>query len=432
MTASISMLRGGFRSLLTTLVPLVLVGSAAGQPGLPDSVLNVDDVVRAVLADNPLLRASSLKADALQETISVEKRLEDPLLAVAVSPRPIHTARGAQRSQWRLEQTVPFPGKRKLRGEVASLRFRTAEMEAAALANDAVLQARQVYANLFALQERLRFISAFRSEVERFEEAAATQYEVGRGHQQALLRAQLEKNTLSQRQLSLRAERQREAGALARLVNRADLAEGLFQVSRPLDLERVPDNASPEAAIESRPDLHALRTAGERADKAAALAKKQSWPDLNLSIVYTDIVKSSPPANPDGVDAIAVGAGVRIPIWRGPMRARIQEQRIVRQQIEAQLEALETAINTEFADLLRRIAISSENLALLEQGLIRQAEITRDATLSAYTTGQAGFIDLLDAERALYSLRMEETMVRSDLHHAVAELLWSLGRDVNY
>ncbi|MBT8400327.1 MAG: TolC family protein [Rhodothermia bacterium] len=424
--------RGGFRSLLATLIPLVLVGSAAGQSTVPDSVLHVEDVVRSVLADNPLLRASTLKADALQQTISVEKRLDDPLFAVAVSPRPIHTARGAQRSQWRIEQTIPFPGKRKLRGEVASLRFRTAEMESAALANDAVLHTRQVYANLFALQERLRIVSAFRSEVQRFEEAAATQYEVGRGHQQAILRAQLEKNTLSQRGLSLRAERQREAAALARLVNRPDLAEGLFRVSRPLDLERVPDNASPEAAIESRPDLIALRTAGERADKAAALAQKQSWPDLNLSVIYTDIVKSSPPANPDGVDAIAVGAGVRIPIWRGPIRARIQEQRIVGQQIDAQLEALQTAISTEFADLVSRITISSENLTLLEQGLIRQAEITRDATLSAYTTGQAGFIDLLDAERALYSLRMEETTVRSQLHHAVAELLWSLGRDINY
>ncbi len=421
----------GSTSLLTFLIPLTLAASAAAQTTAPDSVLNVADVVRSVLADNPMLLASTLEAEALRETISVAKRFEDPLLAVAVSPRPIHTARGAQRSQWRLEQTIPFPGKRRLRGEVATLRFRTAEMESAALANDAVLEARQVYASLFALQERLRIISAFQAEVARFAEAAATQYEVGRGHQQALLRAQLEKNTLTQRELNLKAERQREAAALARLVNLPELAEVSFRVTRPLDLERLPENANPDVAVESRPDLAALRLASEQADQAAALAQKQSWPDLNLSVIYSDIVRSSPPANPDGADAIAVGAGIRIPIWRTPIRARVEEQRIIGRQIEARLEALQTAIDTELSDLVRRIAISQENLTLLEAGLIRQAEIARDAALAAYTTGQAGFTDLLDAERALYSLRMEETTVRSQLHRAVAELRWALGQDVN-
>lgn len=423
--------RRGCASRLTFLMTFTLAASAAGQTTAPDSVLNVADVVRAVLADNPLLRASTLEAEALRQAIPVATKLEDPLFAVAVSPRPIHTARGAQRSQWRLEQTIPFPGKRGLRGEVATLRFRTAEMESAAIASDAVLEARQVYARLFALQERLRIISAFRAEVATFAEAAATQYEVGRGHQQALLRAQLEKNTLAQRELNLKAERQREAAVLARLVNRPTLAAIPFQITRPLGLEHLPDNANPEAAVQSRPDLLALKLAAERASHAADLAQKQSWPDLNLSVIYTDIVKSSPPANPDGADAIAIGAGVRIPIWRGPIRARVEEQRIIGQQIEARMEALQTAINTELADLIRRITISQENLTLLEEGLIRQAEITRDAALAAYTTGQAGFTDLLDAERALYSLRMEETTVRSQLHRDVAELRWAIGEDAN-
>jgi hypothetical protein len=42
---------------------------------------------------------------------------------------PTVTARGPQRSQWQLRQSIPFPGKRSLRGEGAALGADAAEAD---------------------------------------------------------------------------------------------------------------------------------------------------------------------------------------------------------------------------------------------------------------------------------------------------------------
>ncbi len=420
------------------LVPLNIVAAivlaarpVAAQTAAPDTVLALGELIQRTALENPLLMASRLEAEARWQTAPQQSSLDDPMLMVMIPPRPLHTARGAQRSQWRLEQAFPFPGKRGLRGEIADLDAQVAELATETLAQELAMQVRMAYADLFEIQEQRRLIAAFRDDVQRFEEAAASQYEVGRGPQQALLRAQLEKNMLSQRDLALRTKWQEAAARLSRLTDEPELARRDLVLDRPTGLENAPRDASLERAAERRPELLALRTSQAQADHAVGLARKERYPDFNFILQYTDIVKSSPPVNPDGVDAFSIGAGVRIPLWRGRIRAGIEEKRVARRQLDAQLEALTLEIETEIAELRRRIALHGESLSLLSEGLIPQAEITRDATLAAYTTGKAAFIDLLDAERALFSLHMEETSVRAELHRAVASLQRAVGHPDN-
>ena len=70
------------------------------------TVLPLETTIRTALAESPDLAIAILDAEALEQIGPQSGALSDPMFGVTVSPRPIHTARCTQRSQWRLEQTL--------------------------------------------------------------------------------------------------------------------------------------------------------------------------------------------------------------------------------------------------------------------------------------------------------------------------------------
>ena len=77
--------------------------------------------LRPSTRDNPTLAAARLDARALAQRGVQVGALPDPTASVMVAPYPILTARGTQRSQWRVEQRIPWPGTLSLRRDVADV-----------------------------------------------------------------------------------------------------------------------------------------------------------------------------------------------------------------------------------------------------------------------------------------------------------------------
>ena len=82
---------------------------------------------------------------------------------------------------------------------------------------------------------------------------------------------------------------------------------------------------------------------------------------------------------------------------------------------------------TEISDLLQRMDREREQLDLFTDALIPQATTTLAASVSAYTTGRATFLDLLDAERMLFDLRWSYEATRSSVLSTGAALERAVG-----
>lgn len=393
----------------------------------PDTtVLPLEALIQEALTSNPALSAAHLRADALA-TESLEARtLPDPTAGLTYQPRPILTARGYQRSQWRFEQTIPFPGKLRLRGEVAALGSEVAESEAGIVAQDLVFQIKQTYDELYRVQEQADLVRQFQTELRNFEEAAATQYEVGKGLQQSILKAQLERNSLNIQLEKLEEEGRSALERLAYLLDRPDLS-GL----RGKAVVRTPEVTLAgdvlERALKVRPEAEALRYEIEQSDRSVDLAAREFLPDFMVSVNYFDIGEGGPMPTATGRDAVALNVGVKLPLWLGKQRSNLRQARLERSRAEARLQSLRTSIRTEIEDLRSRLARQRQQLALLENDLIPQARTTVEATLSAYSTGRTSFLDLLDAERMLFNLRMQQVDTRARYLKTTAALERALG-----
>ena len=396
------------------------------DPTNDTTIVRLDDLIETALRANPALRAAYLRSAAMA-TESLEARtLPDPTVGFTYQPMPILTARGYQRSQWRFEQMIPFPGKRRLRGEVAGLHAEVAESEADVLAEDLILQIKQAYDELYRVQEQGRLVEHFQAELRNFEDAAAVRYEVGEGLQQSILKAQLERNALSLRLEKLGEEGRTAMERLAFLLDLPDVSEVEGRVLARSPTIR-PEDGLLARALEVRPEMDALRLEIERSEKGIDLARREFLPDFMLSVNYFDIGASELMPTATGRDAVALNVGVRLPLWLGKQRANLQQAKLERSRAEARLQSLRTSIRTEIADLAYRMEGQERQLALLEQNLLPQARSTVEATLSAYSTGRTGFLDVLDAERMLFNLRMDQIDTRTRYLQTSAELERELG-----
>ncbi len=391
----------------------------------PDT-LELSTLLETIQENNPDLRASQLEADILSLRRSQIASLPDPQFDFSYQPYPLFTARGSQRTQWRLEQAIPFPGKLSLKGDIEDFGSEIAKYESLTFEQDLLFEAKQAYYELHRIQHHQKVIEAFQKRLNDFEENAATQYVVGTGMQQAILKAQLEGTALLQRQVSLKLMKRSVTETLARLLNTPLGDIETAELEAPI-IQLANVDALLKTALLMRPEAKALGVAEERSDAHIALAKKEYLPDFGLNITYFDLGSENIPATATGRDAFGIGFSMNIPIWRGRLKARLAESRIMKGQVKARIEGLDTAFRTQIADLVSQITQEKEQLKLFREALIPQAEITRQATLSAYATGRTGFLDLLDAERTLFSLQTGYGDTFARYMKAVAALERTLG-----
>lgn len=389
--------------------------------------LDLPRILEDLETGNPDLEAARLYARALKKRPAQVSAYPDPTMRLLVQPWPVHTARGVQRSQWQLEQPLPVPGKRVRRRRIAELHAQDAVLNVRALALALMYEAKESYYELYRIQETDRLIGSFQALLRSFEEAAAARYEVGAGTQASILKAQLERQRLDLKREQLAAERQAAQQSLARLLGHTDASafRGAVTVSLPTSL---PDNAHLLTyALQHDPRALAIVKHIQRAEQQVALARLAYWPDVTVSVAYFDIAASNTPPSSDGRDALGVGFGVRIPLARTGLHARLQETRLGRQRLDTSMRALEVETHAQIQTLISQHDRLQRQIRQFAGTLIPQAEAALEAALSAYTNTWGDFFDVLDAERTLFSLRLDHTNTVVATLNTVAALEKTVG-----
>jgi len=390
------------------------------------AITDLSTLLEIVRENNPELRASYLEAEALLQQSAQVSTLPDPRASITYAPYPVFTARGTQRSQWRIDQSIPFPGKRQLKGDIADFGAEIASYEARTFEQDLLFEAKQSYYELYLLQQQEVLIAAFQERLLDFEANASAQYVVGTGAQQSILKAQLERNSLSTRLLSVELQKQSAMERLAQLLNASVSEVDIGTLKRP-EIPTVHNNELLRTALTQRPEVKALEAAKMQADAKIAYAQKAFLPDFGLSLTYFDIGQANVPQTASGRDALSFGVSLNIPIWRTRLHAQLREAKIRKDQVQSRIEGLNTTLTMQISDLVNQLNQEHEQLTLFQEALIPQAETSLEATLSSYTTGRGGFLDLLDAERMLFSLETAYENAFARYMKAVSALERALG-----
>lgn len=398
--------------------------AAAESPGREEEVVHLEDLLREVKEKNPAVEAARNEARAMAAVPAQARALDDPTLSYEAwnIPESFRIDR-ADNNIFRLAQKFPFPGKRRLAGEVATYDAERSTHEASGIELDAVAAVKLAYYDLWEETQRLKVFKREKALLERFSHVAEQKYGVGEATQADVLRAQVELthviNELQVQPLTIEAAKAELNALLSRAPDEP--------LGRPADppTPNLPPSASTLAneALDARPELKAQEASIARDERAEELAEKNYYPDFELSFGRF--------VNYGENDGFGAMASVTLPFANlskydagvEEARAKLAAARSERRRLEdrARREVQQTFLKARKA-LLAYELFSNTHIPQAEQAL-RVAE-------GAYEAGELGFLDLVDTLRRIESVHLEHISAQADFERAYAELERMVGREL--
>jgi outer membrane protein TolC len=392
-----------------------------------DSVLRnrlvLPELIQEVLARNPELVAARKQWEAATNRITPARSLDDPILSVQLwnFPQNFNVTK-SDNSIFGLSQNLPFPGKRALKGDVAS---RSAEMsEQAVRAKERELAARlkQAYYDLFLAQKAVQIHHEQVDLSRQFVEIANSKFRAGKGGQADVLKAQVELSLLFEHLPVLEQRRETAAAMLNTLLDRDTASPlGIAQEPSQLPLQKPIDDLH-RLALNDRPELKAAELDVQRNEQSRALAQRQYYPDFNVAFQRFQNFQTN-----DGFGAY-VAMSIPFAFWTKPKYdAGVQEAAAAVEAARAEQHTLENLTRFQINDLLAKLRATDQVATLYRTTILPQAEQSLDAARVGYRAGKAGFLDLIDAQRAWRGFQLEYFTALVDRQHRLAELEQVVG-----
>jgi len=419
--------------LLVASVAAAEIEEPRGRTAAEDIVVAVTDVklrllLEEVLARNPRLARLRAEAAAVDQRTPQVKALPDPTATLTWFVMPPQTRVGPQRAAVNLTQQFPWFGTLDL-DEQATLWDAVASRATLEAAKVKVLtEVRTDYHELQFLRVESLVVGDDRATLEHYGELALARYASGVGLDQAVIKIQAEITRTETRLLNLAARRATVVARLNALRDRPQATPVVVAAPKSRQPVALDLAGLRSRALDGRPEIAAANAMVEAAASRVESTKKAYSPNVVVGLNYGYVSRRddeagrlNPPEN-NGQDILGLSGGISVPLWRSSLEAGVEEG--VQNQLAAEEGRREAtaAIDGELGDLVHRLPLLNEQVQLYDDVLIVQASQSLRSAESAYASGTADALDLLDAERVLLHVRIAAERVRSDLDVAYARL----------
>ncbi len=411
----------------------------SGQSG---RALSLADVVDRALCNNPQTHAAWANARAQAAQVGIARSAYLPTLTGTGSVTLNETNGGVRSAGAQISNATRYTqetagltlgyllydfGARKASLESALQTLSALNFTQDAAVQSVFLKAEQAYYQLFAAQAAVvSSKEAERSGLESFK-AAAARLDAGAGTIADKLQAQTAYSQAVLNRIQAEGNSKNAQGVLANVMG--------LDAHQPLDVI-TPEIRQPDAAFERdlsqliddarkrRPDLAAAEAQVKAARANIDAAKAAGLPTLSLAggFNYTDSNSFDP------FRTSSLGVTVSIPLFTGFNRTyQVQSA-------QARLENQIAARNTVSLQIALDVWQAYQNLATGTQSVRSSADLVASATeservaLGRYKAGAGTIIDLLNAQSALASARLQNIQALYNWYIAKATLAQSLGQ----
>ncbi len=389
---------------LFVLAALAAPADADDQVALP-TPLRVADVERIAKARRSEVVAAGARARAAAQRPTIVSALEDPEVFASIDHLPFMG--GGADVSFALEQRFPLSGIRRNRSRAAEA---TAQRELALVDRtrlDVELEAVAAFWMLGELRERARILDDQRALADQMAAAATARFSTNAGIQADVLRAQLEVDRLAGEQQAIVAELR---GAEAML--NTSLARS---PSAPIpDLDNAVSDAEPptadkiaSTAITNRPELRAGRAEIDRAEAEVSV--------MNSMYAPMAMVRTGPSYTMADGAGWMVMIGVSIPLWRGKLRAGVDEARAMVDMTNADLEAMRRMVGGEATVARERVAAARARYLALRDRIVPRAKQVIAPTLAAYASNQTPLVSAIETAQVVWEVQRDLAMARAEL-----------------
>ena len=420
-------LRKGAPSHVRSAVCALTISALLAIPGLAQEAeaahhaakaTQLSELFNEAEQNNPQIQAARLGTQAAKEMPAQVTALPDPtfqLQQVNVgSPRPFAGYTNSEFAYIGLgaSQDIPYPGKLRLKGEIAKRDADIAANRADSVSLGVLGDIKAAYYQLAYLSQTLAILQNDQLLLKQVERAADARYRSGMGNQQDILQAQVQQTKLLRDVSMHHLEVGKLQARLKQLVNRSQASPDIEPVPLKESSIHMPFEEILAAAEAQNPDLAATQHAIDRQSLQVDAARKDFKPDFNIQAMWQR-------TDPTQFRAYyQITFGVKIPLHYGKQRAELAQAQAELSRARSDREAQSQQLAAELREQYVIAEQSAELLKINRQGLIPQARTGFQAGLAAYQNQRQDFQPLLTSY--LDILRLEQENLQTLAEHEIA------------
>ena len=330
--------------------------------------------------------------EAAKQVPSQVSTLPDPQVTVQQvnvgSPRPFAGYTNSEFAYFGLgfSQDFPYPGKVRLRGEVARRDAEAAQLQVEAVRRFVLAGVKAAYFQLAYLSKTLGILESDGQLLSQVEKAADARYRSGMGNQQDLLQAQLEQTKLLREITMHHLEVAKQEALLKQLLNRPQSSPDI----EPADLPETPlaltfDELLSAAKAQNQ-DIAGAQKMIEKQNLQVDLARKDFRPDFNLQYMW----QRTDPTQFRAYYMLSFTA--RLPIYRGrKQRPELAQAEAALSQSRSEWETQTAKVASELRTNYDTAQRTAELLKIYREGLLPQARAAFESGVAAYQNNRQSF-----------------------------------------
>ena len=416
--------------LMSVVIPLVAVlclistpaiaAQAAGQPAKPATPLS--QLVKEAEQNNPQILAARRGWQAASQVPSQVSTLPDPQVMVqqmsAGTPLPFDGFHSVEMTYlgFGVSQSIPYPGKLRLRGEIARRKADTLQQQSDAVRRKVVEQVKTSYYRLGYIQQTLSILSKDEQLLDQIEKIAEVRYRTGQGNQQDVLKAQLQKTKLLRDATQYQQQLQTLQAQLKQLLNRPQDSPAIIADKLTETLLAFSSDDLLAAVRTGNSEVGAQHEMVQDRSLQVELARKDFYPDFNVEYLYEHTAAPFP-------ERYMLSVGVNLPIFRS--RRQRPEVAEAAEQLNSARRTYEAQVQQTYFEVRDQYLVAdsdSKVLKIYSEGLIPQAMATFQAGLVAYQSAQQDFETLLSSFLDVLNLDIEYWRTLAEHESALARL----------
>lgn len=401
-----------------TLTTPAQTATAQNLSGAPLSSL--DNLIAEALQKNPGVQAAQRQYEALRHRIPQAKSLPDPTVSVGwagnIAPFSVQDGDPSSNRSVIAAQMLPYPGKLKLRGEVAGREAEAARWDYENARRTVVANVKAAFYDYFFYAKALDTTRKNKDLLQKLAQISEARYRVGKSVQQDVLKAQVEISRIDQRLTILQQQYDTAQARLNTLLFREPEAP-LPAATTALEMPKLQYSLDQLYHLAQQNDTGLQREQRmiERNQLAVNLARKDYYPDFTVAYMY-----QQRPLMPD-MHGLTVTANIPI-FYKTKQREAVREasENLIgseRSKDNRQTE-LYFAVKEQYLQ-----AKAAENLSqLYAQGVVPQSSLALESSMSAYQVGNVDFLTILTNFNTVLDYEVEYYRELADYNTALARL----------
>jgi cobalt-zinc-cadmium efflux system outer membrane protein len=400
-------------------------GSRLGEPDSPATAGSVETVpdqltmvsaMALALKKNPSLSWFSAEIRARDAAALQAGLLPNPELGVEVEnfggKDALEGFDGAE-TTIAFSQLVELGGKRGNRRMVATLDKTLAEWDYQSKKLDVLAATAKAFVEVLIAQEQVALNGDLLKLAEQTTTAVSEKVDAGKVSPVEKSRAQIElaaARTEAKRAVrELEAARRRLAGAWGG--ERADFGRAVGQLG---NISALPDEESLKEFLSNNPDLARWAAELERSEAALLLARSEAVPDLTLSAGVRNFQETDD-------NAFVVGVSIPIPFFNRN-QGGVFEARARVDKAQSEQRAAKVGLVTDLSDTWQNLSVAYTEAVGLRDEILPSAQSTYESTELGYREGKLDFLQMLDAQRTLFTVKRQYLLALGSYHLASTDM----------